>query len=37
VSGQLSIDLARLGLRDADRTELSAAVQTTRAILAEYA
>ena len=36
VSGQLSIDLARLGLNDADRTELAEAVQTTRAIIAEY-
>lgn len=36
VSGQLSIDLARLGLMDADRTELADAVQTTRAIIAEY-
>ena len=36
VSGQLSIDLARLGLKEADRTELAAAVQTTRAIIAEY-
>ena len=36
-SGQLSFDLARLGLKEANRTELSAAVQTTRAIIAEYA
>lgn len=37
VSGQLSIDLAMLGIKDADRTELAEAVQTTRAIIAEYA
>jgi type IV secretion system protein VirD4 len=36
-SGQLSLDLARLGLREADSTKLTAAVQTTRAIIAEYA
>jgi type IV secretion system protein VirD4 len=36
-SGQLSFDLARLGLKGADKTELAAAVQTTRAIIAEYA
>ena len=36
-SGQLSFDLARLGLKEADRIQLSAAVQTTRAIIAEYA
>jgi type IV secretion system protein VirD4 len=36
VSGQLSIDLAGLGLNDTDRTELAEAVQTTRAIIAEY-
>ncbi len=35
--GQLSFDLARLGLKEADRMELSAAVQTTRAIIAEHA
>ncbi len=35
--GQLSLDLARLGLREADSTKLTAAVQTTRAIIAEYA
>jgi type IV secretion system protein VirD4 len=34
--GPLSFDLARLGLKEADRTELTAAVQTTRAIIAEY-
>jgi type IV secretion system protein VirD4 len=33
----LSFDLAGLGLKEADRTELTAAVQTTRAIIAEYA
>lgn len=36
-SGQLSFDLAKLGLKEADRLELSAAVLTTRAIIAEYA
>ncbi|MCA0424046.1 MAG: type IV secretory system conjugative DNA transfer family protein [Proteobacteria bacterium] len=36
-SGQLSFDLAGLGLKYADRTQLAAAVQTTRAIIAEYA
>lgn len=36
VSSQLSIDLGRLGLRDADSTDLAEAVQTTRAIIAEY-
>ena len=36
VSGQLSINMARLGIKDADRTELAEAVQTTRAIIAEY-
>lgn len=35
--GQLSIDLARLGLKATDMIELSAAVQTTRAIIAEHA
>ena len=35
-SGQLSFDLARLGLKEADRTQLAAAVQTTRAIIAEF-
>lgn len=36
-AGQLSFDPAKLGLKEADRLELSAAVQTTRAIIAEYA
>jgi len=36
VTGQLSIDLAKLGLGKADGTELAKAVQTTRAIIAEY-
>ncbi|KKM04041.1 hypothetical protein LCGC14_1768210, partial [marine sediment metagenome] len=36
-SGQLSLDLAGLGLKEADRTQLATAVQTTRAIIAEYA
>ena len=36
-SGQLSLDLGGLGLNGVDRTELAAAVQTTRAIIAEYA
>jgi type IV secretion system protein VirD4 len=35
-SGQLSFDLAGLGLKEADRTQLASAVQTTRAIIAEY-
>jgi len=35
--GRLSFDLARLGLKEADSIELSAAVQTTRAIIAEHA
>ncbi|TKD25296.1 type VI secretion protein [Rhodobacter capsulatus] len=35
-SGQLSFDLAGLGLKEADRTQLAAAVQTTRAIIAEF-
>jgi type IV secretion system protein VirD4 len=34
---QLSLDLAGLGLKEANRKELAAAVQTTRAIIAEYA
>jgi type IV secretion system protein VirD4 len=34
---QLSFDPAALGLKEADTTELAAAVQTTRAIIAEYA
>lgn len=36
-SDQLSFDLAGLGLKEADRTKLTAAVQTTRGIIAEYA
>jgi len=36
-SSQLSFDLAGLGLKEADRTQLAAAVQTTRAIIAEHA
>lgn len=36
-SSQISFDLTRLGLKEANRTEISAAVQTTRAIIAEYA
>nr|AMP57128.1 type IV secretory system Conjugative DNA transfer [uncultured bacterium] len=36
VSGQLSVDLASLGLKEADRNELASAVKTTRAIIAEY-
>ena len=36
-SGQLSFDLAGLGLKESDKAELAAAVQTTRAIVAEYA
>jgi type IV secretion system protein VirD4 len=36
-SGQVAFDLAGLGLKAADRKELAAAVQTTRAIIAEYA
>lgn len=35
--GQLSFDLAKLGLREADREDLAAAVKTTRGIIAEYA
>jgi type IV secretion system protein VirD4 len=35
-SKKLSIELAGLGINEADRTELAAAVQTTRAIIAEY-
>ena len=31
--GQLSVDLVSLGLKESDRTELAAAVQTTRAII----
>jgi len=33
---QLSFDPAALGLKEADKTKLAAAVQTTRAIIAEY-
>ena len=36
-SGNLSFDLAGLGLKEADRIDVAAAVQTTRAIIAEYA
>lgn len=36
-SGQLSVNLAGMGLTEADRTQLAAVVQTTRAIIAEYA
>jgi type IV secretion system protein VirD4 len=35
--GRLSLDLAGLGIKGRDRTELASAVQTTRAIIAEYA
>jgi type IV secretion system protein VirD4 len=35
--GQVAFDLAGLGLKEADKTELAVAVQTTRAIIAEYA
>ncbi len=35
-SGNLSFDLAGLGLKEADRIDVAAAVQTTRAIIAEY-
>jgi type IV secretion system protein VirD4 len=35
-SVQLSFDQARLGLREADRIDLAAAVKTTRSIIAEY-
>lgn len=34
--GQLSLDIEGLGVRDANRTALETAVQTTRAILAEH-
>jgi type IV secretion system protein VirD4 len=37
VPDQLSVDLARLGIDEAGRTALAEAVQTTRAIIAEYA
>jgi type IV secretion system protein VirD4 len=36
-SGQVAFDLAGLGLKKGDRTELAVAVQTTRAIIAEHA
>jgi type IV secretion system protein VirD4 len=36
-AAQVSFDPAGLGLRETDRAELAAAVQTTRAIIAEYA
>jgi type IV secretion system protein VirD4 len=36
-SGNLSFDLAGLGLKEADKIDVAAAVQTTRAIIAEYA
>jgi type IV secretion system protein VirD4 len=32
-SGQLSVDLAKLGIQEADRSVLAAAVQTTRSII----
>jgi type IV secretion system protein VirD4 len=35
--GQLSLNLGGLGINSADRTDLAAAVQTTRAIIAEFA
>jgi type IV secretion system protein VirD4 len=35
--GLLSLDLAGLGIKGGDKTELASAVQTTRAIIAEYA
>ena len=35
-SGQVSFDLDRLGIKWANRTELTAAVQTTKAIIAEH-
>ena len=35
--GQLAFDPFALGLKEADKTKLAAAVQTTRAIIAEYA
>lgn len=35
--GLLSLDLAGLGIKGGDKTELISAVQTTRAIIAEYA
>ena len=36
-SGQLSLDLPMLGLKGVDRINLERAVQTTRAIIAQYA
>jgi type IV secretion system protein VirD4 len=36
-SRHLSFELAGLGLKEIDRIELAAAVQTTKAIIAEYA
>ncbi|MDP2050681.1 MAG: type IV secretory system conjugative DNA transfer family protein [Cypionkella sp.] len=35
--GLLSLDLAGLGIKGGDKTELASAVQSTRAIIAEYA
>jgi type IV secretion system protein VirD4 len=35
--GPVAFDLAGLGLKEADKTELAVAIQTTRAIIAEYA
>ena len=35
-SSQLSFDMVKLGFKEADRIELATAVQTTRAIIAEY-
>lgn len=37
VAGSLSVDLAGLGIKAADATGLATAVQTTRAIIAQYA
>jgi type IV secretion system protein VirD4 len=36
-AAQVSFDPAGLGLKEADKDELAVAVQTTRAIIAEYA
>lgn len=36
-SGQFTLDLARLGLKETEWKDLAAAVQTTRAIIAQYA
>ncbi|MEE4202085.1 MAG: hypothetical protein V2I45_00525, partial [Halieaceae bacterium] len=36
-AAQVSFDPAGLGLKEADKNELATAVQTTRAIIAEYA